>query len=174
MGIHPEWRGTDSVTTRMPRASGDTPYHVLKTLTNLRDAPRKWGYTLNKKALQPLMSGCPAQVGIHPLWLFWAITVGRMPRASGDTPYCGIFYPMMITDAPRKWGYTQGCTGAVQGYTGCPAQVGIHLASVLRPFCVRRMPRASGDTPHSTCLLHVGNRDAPRKWGYTAQQAGLQ
>ncbi len=49
-------------------------------------APRKWGYTADEKTLKLVVAGCPAQVGIHPV--FPSGKRGRigLPRASGDTP----------------------------------------------------------------------------------------
>ncbi len=86
VGIHPGNRSQSVRITRLPRASGDTPFS-RKTTRGLRSAaPRKWGYTLFRTRSKSGSSGCPAQVGIH-LWKIGAcLGTSGLPRASGDTP----------------------------------------------------------------------------------------
>ena len=151
----------------MPRASGDTPVKVNSTFYLIRDAPRKWGYTGREKLAPSIGIGCPAQVGIHPNLIVTELEYDRMPRASGDTPGGHSVITPPFKDAPRKWGYTVGEIYELVHTVGCPAQVGIHRTMKIQGVGIRRMPRASGDTPttrHRFCGL---SRDAPRKWGYT-------
>ena len=87
VGIHHRAKWGYRPSFGMPRASGDTPqvldsvpeiikdaprkwgYTVKPTHSSVRlgDAPRKWGYTPMTAHAPPRPVGCPAQVGIHLL-----------------------------------------------------------------------------------------------------------
>ena len=131
----------------MPRASGDTPSTNRLYRGYTGDAPRKWGYTHAVALVDEAMKGCPAQVGIHLILVFAAVKTPRMPRASGDTPALNSGSWRKSWDAPRKWGYTVKVTIILVLQFGCPAQVGIHRLVDAGDPRIRRMPRASGDTP---------------------------
>ena len=131
----------------MPRASGDTPFDLIRPIWTHEDAPRKWGYTCISLFVVQRTRGCPAQVGIHRFLCQGSCSLLGMPRASGDTPVFGSGIRFFTRDAPRKWGYTEPFEGDLKGIIGCPAQVGIHLSDMRSVMITGGMPRASGDTP---------------------------
>ena len=155
----------------LPRASGDTPIHMLRLHPFLPAAPRKWGYTPGTLLDGRWGGGCPAQVGIHLILsaiIQWEL---GLPRASGDTPcYCVIFTSSHWA-APRKWGYTLGQKKRKSSLPGCPAQVGIHPGWTAASNSLPRLPRASGDTPQAPEKEPPKHPAAPRKWGYTLENS---
>ena len=134
VGIHRPVKERGCALSGMPRASGDTPFERTGRLRYLRDAPRKWGYTLYFWIHIAKLRGCPAQVGIHPSHVGQTDFSGRMPRASGDTPSVGWVFHVMMKDAPRKWGYT--------------------IRFLEERAEDQGMPRASGDTPGASCQVN--------------------
>ena len=139
---------------------------------SLPAAPRERGWTRQQRLLRQDPQGCPARAGMDPGSSSRRPWLSRLPRASGDGP--GALTAFVATDmaAPRERGWTLAPLRGRSMLAGCPARAGMDPCCACG--CVRssRLPRASGDGPHSAPQLLSGTKAAPRERGWTPEYPG--
>ena len=155
--------------TGRPHARGDGPGRVRSRRNPARQAPRTWGWTTNRPALNTMPLAGPTHVGMDRPGCYPGLVQKRRPHARGDGPSTTAPSPGTGSQAPRTWGWTVNEDPELNHMYAGPTHVGMDRQRGPRVEPHVRRPHARGDGPSAPGTRSGTCAQAPRTWGWTAE-----
>ena len=133
--------------------------------------PRERGWTARSMRALPRGRGSPARAGMDLDSRAMLVVADRLPRASGDGPLSMALGCVDRGAPPRERGWTVMTKKINHDEIGSPARAGMDPARRSEPKACARLPRASGDGPHTVATYGEAMEAPPRERGWTVTVA---
>src|SRR5699024_1200735 len=161
----------DGGTTSKPHARGDGPDIERQETPRGDQAPRTWGWTVPHRDGPSWGAPSPTHVGMDRARELQEKKDNAKPHARGDGPNWWSDWLDTADQAPRTWGWTDRRRITPARSPPSPTHVGMDRGHGQVGRRHRAKPHARGDGPEVGVALADLPCQAPRTWGWTADQA---